>query len=849
DGLNDRVQNIPAGPLAYSSGGDRTFALWLWPDHHDTGGGVVFSKPWNGNGAYNYSLNQLADSRLQWQVQGVSLIAPMALTPDQWHQVVITIKSNWDMSMYLDGQLAASGQFANTWSAKGGDQHVPLCIGSLFPYGVGWDAVSTYSWQGKLDDLRVYSRALPADEIRQSYDRGKPAAGFPMVTLLMPASTHTITSQTHLQAETQDVAGIAGVTFEADGQALAAEDKKAPYEMTLPNRLVNGVHSFTAVARNVSGNITTSSPVQVTMAGNNGVIAQPVEPISPLPILPDTWPVPGIAGNEIQITAATDQYEAASFVLRSVFQDYNSVTLEVSDLSGPGGRLPKEEVDIRLVKAWYQASLGGWIGGAFIVGDYTQRLVPELLLKDESLVQVGRVAKKNYLKINRGAGDELVWVNIPEQMNAACFKVADFPFQDSGTLQPFFLPKQYTQQVWLTVHAPRQIKPGTYSGNIIIRAGRNELGRLTLRVKVPAFTLAEYAAGVYYTSVLDPANATLGSQAKTEIQMRAEMRNMWGHGVKDFTLYQPLNQMENILKLRQDMGMIRGALYAIVCASCSITELNNTVPQLVKLAHAYGFSDAFLYGSDEATGTALTAQRLSWRRVHELGGKIFVAGSGDAFDLVGDLLDVQVHAGRPIPEYAKKWHGIGHNIYSYGNPQSGAENPYPLRRNYGLVLWAAGYDKAYTWAYQAVRGNQWNDIDASQPPKPGQTTLLREENFTYSTANGVIDTLAWEGYREAVDDVRYLKTLEQTIAQAKAATSPLVQQAVADAQTYLNGLRSTVLKLSGTGANTADFNLDLKQKREEVVQHIEAIMASQTKAQRQAMPKHGGKAFGVKGGT
>ena len=359
DGLNDRVQNIPAGPLAYSGGGDRTFVLWLWPDHHDTDGGVVFSKPWNGNGAYNYSLNQLADSRLQWQVQGVSLIAPMALTPDQWHQVVITIKSNWVMSMYLDGQLAASGQFANTWSANGGDQHVPLCIGSLFPYGVGWKGISTYSWQGKLDYFRIYSRALSADGIRQSYDRGKPAAGFPMVTLLAPASSDTITSQIHLRAEAQDATGFAGVIYQMDGQALAAEDKTAPYEITLPNQLVNGSHSFTAVARNVSGKITTSSPVQVMMAGNNGVIAQLVEPISPFPILPDTWPVPGIAGNEIQITAATDQYEAASFVLRSELREYNHVNVEVSDLSGPGGRLPKEQVDIRLVKAWYQASLGG----------------------------------------------------------------------------------------------------------------------------------------------------------------------------------------------------------------------------------------------------------------------------------------------------------------------------------------------------------------------------------------------------------------------------------------------------------------------------------------------------------
>ncbi|MEI6069732.1 MAG: LamG-like jellyroll fold domain-containing protein [Methylococcaceae bacterium] len=382
DGLNDRVQNIPAGPLAYSGGGDRTFALWLWPDHHDKDGGSIFSKPWNNQGAYNYGLSQLADGKLQWHVQGAKVIAPIALAPDQWHQVVITIKSIGNMSMYLDGQLAASGQNTNTWSVHGIDGQLPLCIGSFFPYGTGWKGIPSYSWQGKLGDMRVYSRALPTNEIRELYNHGKPAAGFPMVTLLAPASTDNFFSQIHLRAEAQDLAGMGGVMFMVDGQALAAEDKTAPYEVTLPNQLVNGGHIFTAVAKNQAGNITSSSPMLVTTAGKNGVIAQPVEPISPDLILPDTWPVPWIAGNEMQITAAPAQFEAASFVLRSEFRDYNGVNVEVSDLSGPGGRLPKEQVDIRLVKAWYQAS-SAWTGGTFRFGDNTQKLVPELLLRNE----------------------------------------------------------------------------------------------------------------------------------------------------------------------------------------------------------------------------------------------------------------------------------------------------------------------------------------------------------------------------------------------------------------------------------------------------------------------------------
>ncbi|MEE3074825.1 MAG: hypothetical protein VX739_04040, partial [Planctomycetota bacterium] len=42
----------------------------------------------------------------------------------------------------------------------------------------------------------------------------------------------------------------------------------------------------------------------------------------------------------------------------------------------------------------------------------------------------------------------------------------------------------------------------------------------------------------------------------------------------------------------------------------------------------------------------------------------------------------------------------------------------------------------------------------------------RDHCFAYPTANGVVGTLQWEGFREGVDDVRYINTLEQAIEKA-----------------------------------------------------------------------------------
>ncbi len=104
---------------------------------------------------------------------------------------------------------------------------------------------------------------------------------------------------------------------------------------------------------------------------------------------------------------------------------------------------------------------------------------------------------------------------------------------------------------------------------------------------------------------------------------------------------------------------------------------------------------------------------------------------------------------------ATKWHSHGKRIFSYGNPQVGVENPEIYRKNYGFALWNAGYDGAMDFAYQWTSGQSiWNDYDSG-------SNNFRDHVFAYPTSNGVIDTIQWEGWREGVDDTRYLATLNK----------------------------------------------------------------------------------------
>jgi len=117
-----------------------------------------------------------------------------------------------------------------------------------------------------------------------------------------------------------------------------------------------------------------------------------------------------------------------------------------------------------------------------------------------------------------------------------------------------------------------------------------------------------------------------------------------------------------------------------------------------------------------------------------------------------DILDTSVKAYELVPAEAAQWHSYGHEILSYGNPQVGIENPEIYRNNYGVALWNAGYDGAMDFEYQCAYGDIWNDYDR-------QTEHYRDHVFAYPTSNGVIDTIQWEGWREGVDDTRYVAAL------------------------------------------------------------------------------------------
>ncbi len=563
-----------------------------------------------------------------------------------------------------------------------------------------------------------------------------------------------------------------------------------------------------------------------------------VKPISGQKILPYTGPISGEQSTTLEMTASRGEYEPASFVLRPLNGDIENLSIEATPLTHGANIIPADEVDIRTVKTWYQG-FWGWNEMGRWKDDWRQQLMPELLLHDDALVRVDYAKQKNHVKVKKGPDEEYIHVNPlrytqsgfdPPWRKAKTTIVRDFPVKDESTFQPFLLKKGENKQLWITVHVPENVQPGLYEGRLRFKSKDRALGQITLKLRVLPFELAksrlEYS--VYYRAQLNPQKAgSASSEYKTREQMKNELISMWNHGLRNPTVYQQQGPfLEEVLRLRQEVGMTNQALYYLgITTKESIDALRRDVPKILDLARKYGATDVYIYGIDEASGDRLTSQRAKWKALHQMGAKVFVAGSQGSFEAVGDLLDLSVFSNliddsrlkKPLSSEAAKWHSEGKRIFSYSNPFTAIENPRVYRINKGLALWAADYDGTMPYAYQDCQAECWNDLAGP--------TGTRDLNLAYPTVDGVIDTLAMEGFREGVDDTRYLTTLEEHVQRVMEASGDTQEQEAASRATeFLKNLKNTIFKLQHESSKyNVGMKIDLDDTRSQIIDHILAL--------------------------
>lgn len=172
-----------------------TLSAWVWADSLTLWGTIAAN--WDGGyGTLNYSLF-VSDPYFSlyfaepspWGINVASGIETNGVPPvsvGEWHHVaVVADSSTYQVQFWRDGQL--SGEFfygGNFYPAP-----VPqLDIGGTSSYG---DPAVGY-WEGKIDDLALWTRALSNEEIASIYNAG--LNGQSMISLVPEPGTLAITT-------------------------------------------------------------------------------------------------------------------------------------------------------------------------------------------------------------------------------------------------------------------------------------------------------------------------------------------------------------------------------------------------------------------------------------------------------------------------------------------------------------------------------------------------------------------------------------------------------------------------------------------------------------------------------
>jgi len=161
DGTNDTVR-LSTGP-ALAGQTDLSVAAWI-KTSADSAGVIIQQRNGGYNGEYRLMVN--GNGQLDFMLYGDSdyqytFVTTKTVNDDNWHHVV-AIRQGQDGYIYVDGRLEAS----ETGTIRNLDSTIQVAIGADIRDSVNY-------FNGTMDDVRIYNKALMEDDIKQVM-RGDP---------------------------------------------------------------------------------------------------------------------------------------------------------------------------------------------------------------------------------------------------------------------------------------------------------------------------------------------------------------------------------------------------------------------------------------------------------------------------------------------------------------------------------------------------------------------------------------------------------------------------------------------------------------------------------------------------
>jgi hypothetical protein len=514
-------------------------------------------------------------------------------------------------------------------------------------------------------------------------------------------------------------------------------------------------------------------------AGQPAVVHYVVPAMSVLQRLPDAYPVDGQAGGELRIIAAKDEYEPASFQLLA-FKDFKSVQLNVSDLKSKDGKVfPAKNLDLTVIKVWYQNG-NGWYS---YFSDVGLKLTPELLLHDENLIRVDREKKANFARVDFPEGSEYRWISAPRYMEDSRksdneFRHSSYPFADAKTMQPDSLTAGEFKQFFLTAHVAEDCPAGIYRGTISLKAAEKNVGEIPVAIRVLPFTLPAPKTyfdrdrdfvvtlmGGVYTPKCFFLKRVGGDEKAARRLCLAVLKNQRRHNIlhtkvernapEDFELLKEAGFSTNAVlttPVLPWLGMNWGGRYNYEQLMKGRLAAKEDAAYFVK---HLGHTNVIMKYADEPPTNFVVMARNLFPEYLNYDFMVGTAGHNQVFNKAGYVWRYIASGSMPEADTMSKtpewFNNVGAEGYTgfYAGQHNGVENPQYVRRQHGILSYLKNWSMIDNYEFGF---NTWSDSSKG---------LYKPMNLAYPTSEGAVDTLAWEGFREGVDDMRYATKLMQ----------------------------------------------------------------------------------------
>jgi hypothetical protein len=269
DGIKTRVESCSGEGMKFT-GREMTVSAWIYPGDD---GGRILSKPWNGEGEYNYSIEYTDTHALRMiLMEGVDKAwvstASGTVPLNNWTHFAVRFSVS-RMDIYLNGllQISMKNPIVN-WKPAKGDKNVPLTVGCLYPYPQPWPGNRSYCFRGLIRDFRLYDRTLDDSEIKTIYYRSHGNSAKVELALTNSGQSAALSGRATMQSvitgKTNAPFDKAVLQLDGTDTSTVVNDSPASFSWDT-SEATNGIHLLNMRAADREGNQYFSEPVSVSV--------------------------------------------------------------------------------------------------------------------------------------------------------------------------------------------------------------------------------------------------------------------------------------------------------------------------------------------------------------------------------------------------------------------------------------------------------------------------------------------------------------------------------------------------------------------------------------------------------